>query len=138
MPTGVFPNKIHSAFSDRQGNLWMCTHSKGLEKITFQPSLFSMITPEPHRYESLSNEVRALCEDARHNLWVGLKDGKLRVYDKNRTEYGYLTETGVVSRTGTPLMRECLFYFSRQRTQPLELPPRRGLGKSGTSGRDAL
>lgn len=30
-----FSNKIHSAFSDRQGNLWMCTHSKGLEKITF-------------------------------------------------------------------------------------------------------
>ncbi len=106
-----FSNKIHSAFSDRQGNLWMCTHSKGLEKITFQPSLFSMITPEPHRYESLSNEVRALCEDARHNLWVGLKDGKLRVYDKNRTEYGYLTETGVVSRTGTPLRGNVYFIF---------------------------
>ena len=106
-----FSNKIHSAFSDRQGNLWMCTHSKGLEKITFQLSLFSMITPAPHRYESLSNEVRALCEDVQHNLWVGLKDGKLRVYDKNRTEYGYLTEAGVVSRTGTPLRGNVYFIF---------------------------
>ena len=57
-----FSNKIHSAFSDRQGNLWMCTHSKGLEKITFRSSFFSMMTPEPHRYESLSNEVRALAK----------------------------------------------------------------------------
>ena len=24
-----FSNKIHSAYSDRQGNLWLCTHSKG-------------------------------------------------------------------------------------------------------------
>ena len=106
-----FSNKIHSAFSDKQGNLWMCTHSKGLEKITFQTSLFSMITPEPHRYESLSNEVRALCEDKEHNLWVGLKNGKLRVYDKNRTELGYFTEAGTIARTGTPLRGNVYFLF---------------------------
>lgn len=106
-----FSNKIHSAFSDRQGNLWMCTHSKGLEKITFQPSLFGMITPEPHRYESLSNEVRALCEDAEHNLWVGLKDGKLRIYDKTRAELGYFTEAGTVSRTGMPLQGNVYFIY---------------------------
>lgn len=107
-----FSNKIHSAFSDRQGNLWMCTHSKGLEKVTFRPSQFRMVTPEPHRYESLSNEVRALCEDKEHNLWVGLKDSKLRVYDRNHKEFGYLTEAGTVSRTGTPLIGNV--YFIRQ------------------------
>lgn len=104
-----FSNKIHSAFSDRQGNLWMCTHSKGLEKITFRSSFFNMITPEPHRYESLSNEVRALCEDKEHNLWVGLKDNKLRVYDKKCVERGYLTESGMVSHTGTPLKGNVYF-----------------------------
>lgn len=104
-----FSNKIHSAFSDRQGNLWMCTHSKGLEKITFRSSFFKMITPEPHRYESLSNEVRALCEDKEHNLWVGLKDNKLRVYDKKCVERGYLTESGTVSHTGTPLRGNVYF-----------------------------
>lgn len=104
-----FSNKIHSAFSDRQGNLWMCTHSKGLEKITFRSSFFNMITPEPHRYESLSNEVRALCEDKEHNLWVGLKDNKLRVYDKKYVERGYLTESGTVSHTGAPLKGNVYF-----------------------------
>lgn len=98
-----FSNKIHSAFSDKQGNLWMCTHSKGLEKITFHPSQFKVITPVPHTYESLSNEVRALHEDGNHNLWVGLKDGKLRVYDKEQRELGLLTETGKIAKTGTPM-----------------------------------
>ena len=97
-----FSNKIHSAFSDRQGNLWMCTHSKGLEKITFRRPQFRMITPEPHSYESLSNEVRALCEDRERNLWVGLKDGKLKVYKQGRY-CGYLTEAGAVSNSGLPI-----------------------------------
>lgn len=104
-----FSNKIHAAFSDRQGDLWMCTHSKGLEKVTFRPSQFRVMTPMPHDYESLSNEVRALCEDMDQNLWVGLKDGKLRVYDKNRVDKGYLTENGTVSHGGTPLRGNVYF-----------------------------
>lgn len=104
-----FSNKIHAAFSDKQGNLWICTHSKGLEKVTFRPSQFKLITPIPHRYESLSNEVRALCEDGEHNLWVGLKDGKLRVYDQERRERGYLTETGTIARSGTPMRGNVYF-----------------------------
>ena len=104
-----FSNKIHTAFSDNQGNLWMCTHSKGLEKVTFRPSQFGIVTPVPHDYESLSNEVRALCEDADQNLWVGLKDGKLRIYDKNRVNKGYLTENGTVSHSGTPLRGNVYF-----------------------------
>ena len=34
-PDWHFSNKLHSMLSDKQGNLWLCTHSKGLEKITF-------------------------------------------------------------------------------------------------------
>ena len=66
-----FSNKIHSAFSDKQGNLWMCTHSKGLEKVTYRNVPFSMMTPVPQEYESLHNEIRALCED---------KTASIRVY----------------------------------------------------------
>ena len=32
-----------------------------------------------------------------------MKDGKLRIYDKNRVNKGYLTENGTVSHSGTPL-----------------------------------
>ncbi len=98
-----FSNKIHSAFSDKQGNLWISSHSKGLEKVTFRTVQFSLLTPAPESPESLGNEVRALCEDKDKNLWVGLKDGKIRVYDQHRVYKGYLTESGTVSTTGIPM-----------------------------------
>ena len=31
----MFSNMLHAAYSDRQGNLWMCTRSHGLEKVIF-------------------------------------------------------------------------------------------------------
>lgn len=107
-----FSNKIHAAFSDKQGNLWLCTHSKGLEKVTFRNVPFSMLTPVPHEYESLSNEVRSVCEDKQGNLWVGLKDGMIRLYDSNRKFIGHLTGNGTISMTGTPM--EGTAYFIMQ------------------------
>lgn len=104
-----FSNKIHSAYSDRQGNLWMCTHSKGLEKVTFRPSQFGLLAPSGRGYESPGNEVRAICEDHDRNLWVGVKDGKLRVYDEKRTYRGYLTEAGTVSTAGRPMKGNVYF-----------------------------
>ena len=104
-----FSNKIHSAFSDKQGNLWLCTHSKGLEKVTYRNVPFAMMTPMPHEHESLHNEVRALCEDKLGNLWVGLKDGILRIYDAGKTYKGYLTENGTISTIGTPMLGTVYF-----------------------------
>ncbi|NDV81250.1 hybrid sensor histidine kinase/response regulator transcription factor [Bacteroides sp. 51] len=98
-----FSNKIHSTFSDKQGNLWIGTHSKGLEKVTFRPIQFHLTTPHPDEIESLRNEVRSLLEDKDQNVWVGLKSGELRVYNKNRQYLGYLTNTGVIAKTGTPM-----------------------------------
>lgn len=98
-----FSNKIHCAFSDRQGNLWICTHSKGLEKITFRTEHFRIKRPVESHYETLSNEVRAY-QEYNKNLWVGLKDGMLRIYDSEYTDIGYMTESGRISKSGTPLL----------------------------------
>ena len=92
--------------------MWLCTHSKGLEKVTFRNVPFSMLTPVPHEYESLSNEVRSVCEDKQGNLWVGLKDGMIRLYDSNRKFIGHLTGNGTISPTGTPM--EGTAYFILQ------------------------
>ena len=87
----------------------MCTHSKGLEKVTYRNVPFSMMTPVPQEYESLHNEIRALCEDKQGNLWVGVKDGILRIYDADRTYKGYLTENGIISTVGTPVKGTAYF-----------------------------
>ena len=71
-----------------------------------------MLTPVPHEYESLSNEVRSVCEDKQGNLWIGLKDGMIRLYDSNRKFIGHLTGNGTISMTGTPM--EGTAYFIMQ------------------------
>ncbi|MDL2247806.1 response regulator [Bacteroides sp. OttesenSCG-928-J23] len=103
-PDWRFSNKLHSIASDRQGNLWMCTHSKGLEKVTFLPDRFHLNTPNPLNYESLSNDVRSLFQDDSGRLWMGLRDGKIRVYDPHEQFLGYLTATGTLSTTGEHIM----------------------------------
>ena len=110
-----FSNKIHAAFSDKQGNLWMCTHSKGLEKVTFRNVPFEMLTPAPNARESLSNEVRAVCEDKQGNVWTGLKDGKIRIYDSNRNYKGFLTENGTISLSGVPAKGTSYFIIQDSR-----------------------
>lgn len=77
--------------------------------MTYRNVPFSMMIPVLHEHESLHNEVRALCEDKLGNLWVGLKDGMLRLYDVRRTYKGYLTENGTVSTTGTPMRGTAYF-----------------------------
>ena len=46
------------------------------------------------------------------NLWVGLKDGMIRLYDSNRKYIGHLTGNGTVSLTGAPM--EGTAYFILQ------------------------
>lgn len=99
-----FSNKLHSAMSDRQGNLWICSHSKGVEKISFVKSEFSLYTPIPHNYETLGNDIRALFTDNDQRMWVGIKDGMIRVYDKNMNYLGYFTEEGTIAKSGTGLL----------------------------------
>ncbi|MCC8144346.1 MAG: response regulator [Tannerellaceae bacterium] len=95
-----FSNKLHSIMSDREGNLWMSTHSKGLEKISFFPESFSLVTPEPLPYESLINDARSMYEDHLGRLWLGTKEGKIRIYNSQNQYLGYLTADGKIAQSG--------------------------------------
>ena len=101
-PTWLFSNMLHSAYSDRQGNLWMCSRSPGLEKVIFYDASFKSILPSNNATSTISNEVRPIFEDSRENIWIGTKDGKVRVYDGNLNEMGILNNRGEVGG-GTPL-----------------------------------
>lgn len=89
-----FPNLIHSALSDNQGNLWMCTITRGIEKISFFPSMFRVISPKPVSASHSENEVRAIFEDNNNNLWAATRDGRVYLFDSDRNLRGYLRDNG--------------------------------------------
>ena len=45
-------------------------------------------------------------------MWVGLKDGMIRLYDSNRKFIGHLTGNGTISMTGTPMEGTALFHYA--------------------------
>lgn len=103
-PDWRFSRELHSMFSDRQGNLWLCTHSGGLEKITFFNSMFHLYPHNVNNHRDMAHsQVRMLFEDNEQHIWVGKRDGRIEQYTGNWKYMGFLTEQGTVSMVGTPL-----------------------------------
>ncbi len=100
-PARKFSNILHSAFSDRQGNLWLCTHSKGLEKISFVETPVEILRPNTSTNSFSVNEVRYLFKDDQNNLWVATKEGSVYIYDNKHSFIGKLLENGNIG-TGSP------------------------------------
>lgn len=102
-PQWMFSNMMHSAYSDRQGNLWMCTRSHGLEKVIFyDDSQFKSIHLDNNANSTVSNDVRPIFQDSRGNTWAATKDGKIHLFNEAMQEIGILNEKGMVG-TGKPL-----------------------------------
>lgn len=99
----MFSNMMHSAYSDRQGNLWMCTRSHGLEKVIFyDDSQFKSILLNNNVNSTVSNDVRPIFEDSYDKIWAATKDGKIHVYDTELEEMGILNHRGEIGK-GAPL-----------------------------------
>lgn len=101
-PDWRFSNMMHTAFSDRQGNLWMSTRSHGLDKVIFSNDVYKSITVDPNIHSTINNDIRSIFEDSNRNLWVSTKGGKIFVYDQSLTQKGYLCSNGRIE-FGNPL-----------------------------------
>jgi signal transduction histidine kinase/ligand-binding sensor domain-containing protein/DNA-binding response OmpR family regulator len=106
-PNRRFSNMLHAVFSDKQGNLWMCTRSKGLEKVSFLDKQFDLYKPAPLKTEPFANDVRAVMQDDQKNYWVSTKDGMLRLFDSKMAPMGYMAQNGTIATTGQPLDGVC-------------------------------
>jgi signal transduction histidine kinase/DNA-binding response OmpR family regulator/ligand-binding sensor domain-containing protein len=96
-PDRKFSNTMHSAFSDKQGNLWLCPYSHGIEKVVFSESPFSFYKPKPTEMTSASNEIRSVYLDKENRIWVGAKNGSVTIFDQNKNLIGELCEDGRIS-----------------------------------------
>lgn len=101
-PTWRFSNVMHTAFSDKQGNLWLSTRSHGLDKVIFNDEVFKTIIVDPNIHSMINNDIRSIFEDSNKNLWVSTKGGKIFVYDQSLTQQGYICSNGKIGY-GKPL-----------------------------------
>ena len=80
----LFSNIVNVAYYDPDGILWLCTDQRGIEKITFQPNGFQQqLLVDPWMFKS-DNEVRGLLCDRKNRLWMGVKNGRLYVYQQGK------------------------------------------------------
>ncbi|NDW13740.1 hybrid sensor histidine kinase/response regulator [Bacteroides sp. 214] len=93
-----FSNILHSLYSDKQGNLWFCTRTHGLEKATFNNNRFKTIIPNPKDNTPIANEVRAVLQDCHRRLWVATKDQRLAIYDDHYHLLGYFSQNGTIGQ----------------------------------------
>ncbi|GAO31191.1 hybrid sensor histidine kinase/response regulator transcription factor [Geofilum rubicundum] len=89
-----FTDRLHSMFSDQQGNLWMGTRAKGLERFVFPKAYFGVkkIYPDPRLIND--NDIRALFQDSGGLLWVSTKGGRLGIYGRDEQFLGFLGRDG--------------------------------------------
>lgn len=85
-----FSNLIHTAMTDREGNLWLSTYSQGIDKVVFRHSQFSFMRPFDLPAYSIRNEVRSVFRDSRNRLWVGSRKGYVYLYDAQNHYKGML------------------------------------------------
>jgi ligand-binding sensor domain-containing protein len=93
-PDKRFSSQMHSVYSDRQGNLWLCPYSHGIEKIVFSESPFNFTKPSPSEISSSGNEIRAIYQDSNNRIWTGAKNGIITIYDENFSKIGILGGLG--------------------------------------------
>jgi signal transduction histidine kinase/ligand-binding sensor domain-containing protein/DNA-binding response OmpR family regulator len=89
-----FSNTVRTAISDRQGNLWICPYTYGIEKVVFKKSPFTFYKPVPGHSYFDQNQVRAIFQDKDNWLWVGSKNGNLYLFDENCNLIGRLGADG--------------------------------------------
>ncbi|MGQ1948606.1 two-component regulator propeller domain-containing protein [Geofilum sp. OHC36d9] len=92
-----FSEKLHRMYSDRQGNLWVCTRSKGLERFTFLKTKFGILQVDSQSNVFNENSVRSVFEDHMNRIWLADKTGRLVLFDKNRRRLGFLNKNGKLS-----------------------------------------
>ncbi len=79
-----FSNVVSSMYFDPSGILWICTNSRGINKIIFQKDIFQQHLLVPNSKDKTENEIRAVYTDKANRLWLASKAGKIKVYQNNK------------------------------------------------------
>ena len=89
-------NRVTGLFTDKQGNLWICSYENGLEKVTFNTNHFHLLTARANDSGFPGNNTRAIFQDKDGNIWTGNRDKIIRIYNENFQYIGNLNAQGQI------------------------------------------
>lgn len=75
---------IYSVFYDKAGVFWVTTNDRQLIKIILQSNVFEQQLLKEQTVSKFDNEVRGIFYDNKGRLWLGIKNGKLYVYEQGK------------------------------------------------------
>lgn len=79
--TGPASDYLMPVIEDRWGDLWIGSEYAGIIHMVNSPDYIRLVRPECGNAIGKNNNVRSILEDSQGNVWVGLKNGGLYVYD---------------------------------------------------------
>jgi signal transduction histidine kinase/ligand-binding sensor domain-containing protein/DNA-binding response OmpR family regulator len=77
-------DKIYSVYYDQAGVFWVTTNERQLIKIILQSNEFEQQLLAEQTVSKFDNEVRGIYYDNKGRLWLGIKNGKLYVYQQGK------------------------------------------------------
>lgn len=84
---GLSQLSIRGLFQDSFGNIWAGSWGEGIKFINPNPPLFSLYqySPFPSSDDRLTGKtVTSVCSDHSGNLWIGLSEGEINLFNKGK------------------------------------------------------
>jgi signal transduction histidine kinase/ligand-binding sensor domain-containing protein/DNA-binding response OmpR family regulator len=100
-PNSNFSNNFHTAYFDKQGNLWYNTQTTGVVKVVFSQPNFKFLHTHNPAIPTIRNDVRSLFQDTNKNIWVATKQNQIAIYDKKYNLIGHLSPKGTLQNNAT-------------------------------------
>lgn len=91
---GSFLNNVKNMFLDNQNQLWYSTYQGGLNILDISQDYFHVINSVANMVRI--GDVRTIFQDSELNIWIGEKEGKVFLFDKNFTFLGNITNKGQI------------------------------------------
>ena len=110
-----FAVQVRDYLIDTHSNVWISTRN-GIEHLSFYQNAYEHIKK--------TEEVRGIFQDRYNRLWVGIRNGKIELYDKDYNYIGNLTGDGKIVRNSEAVFGASIFSFHQDEEGTLWLGSR--------------
>lgn len=89
-PKKLNDKAIYSAYTAKDGSVWLGTYFGGVNYFTSENSRFKILRPVEPGNGLAGKAVSQIMEDRRHRLWIATEDGGITVYDPQKEQFSYI------------------------------------------------